>query len=121
MFRADASIFFVCLVNTCFAPFLNISVFAGFGPQLAGLRGLDFFICCGAVLSAGQTNAVRAGVRARYPSIPRGVVGCGPGYVKICGAGWGGPNDIVAGRAKLLRGGTGCGPGDDQYAGRATG
>ena len=49
---------------------------AGFGPQPAGPRGLDFWICCGAVWAgffiwcgavraAGQTSVVRPGLRAR--------------------------------------------------------
>ena len=45
-------------------------------------------ICCEAVRAAGQTSAVRVGP------------GCGPGYVKICGAGRAGPIDIVAGRVR---------------------
>ena len=43
---------------------------------------------------------MRVGLRARYPRIPLGGAGCGPEYDKICGAGWGGPNDIVAGRVR---------------------
>ena len=54
---------------------------------------------------AGQTSAMWAGLRARISHNMLGGAGCGPGYVKICGAGWGGPNDIVAGwlRARLFQ------------------
>ena len=55
---------------------------AGFGPQPAGARRLDFCICCGAgcgldflfvaVRAAGQTSAVRAGLRARICQNMRG-------------------------------------------------
>ena len=62
---------------------------AGFGPRPAARGHLraEFFLFV----------AGRYGLRA----IPvRCGPGCGPGYGKICGAGWGGPNDIVAGRVR---------------------
>ena len=53
---------------------------------------------CGAVrCGAVRCGAVRAGLRSTICQNMRGGAGCGPGYIKICGAGWDGPNDIVAG------------------------
>ena len=58
-----------------------------FRPAARGSRGLDFFICCGAVQAAGQTSAVRAGLQAWICQNMRGGAGCGP-------------NDTVAGRVR---------------------
>ena len=57
------------------------------GGAGCGLRA-GFFICCGAVRAAGQTSALRAGLRARICQNMRGGAGCGP-------------NDTVAGRVRV--------------------